>query len=330
MKKLALFSTFVFLGIFALKIFRPQKTEPLIQIPDYSNQKKAQRPKPPKEVKKEKKPVSISRALPKKENIVSLKRESKKVLESRPYEKVKDPKEYSVLDADGNLFIENIVVDGDDLVAHGDILVGSASKILEKLKKGSGLVLPKPIPWTNGIVPYVIQDGLKNTDAVRESIEYFNSLDVVKFVPRDEHKNFISFEKGENNCYSHVGMIGGKQKVSLSERCGYGEINHEITHALGFFHEQNREDRDDYIEVHWYNIDEMYHPQFKKIPNSWQHLYETKFDFKSIMLYPPTAFSLYENDYAITTVEGEAYEKQTDELSRIDILRLKMLYTDSE
>lgn len=53
-----------------------------------------------------------------------------------------------------------------------------------------------------------------------------------------------------------MGKIGGMQKLSLSDIC-FGiphAIKHELMHALGFYHEQARTDRDDYVNIHYDNI----------------------------------------------------------------------------
>ena len=61
-------------------------------------------------------------------------------------------------------------------------------------------------------------------------------------------------------CSSYVGRIGGRQTISVGNAdgsiiCRHGNIVHEIAHSVGFFHEHSRPDRDDYVNVHWGNVE---------------------------------------------------------------------------
>ena len=49
--------------------------------------------------------------------------------------------------------------------------------------------------------------------------------------------------------------MGGRQEITLGSGCrDRGRVIHEIMHALGFYHEHNRPDRDRYIRVLWSNM----------------------------------------------------------------------------
>ena len=45
----------------------------------------------------------------------------------------------------------------------------------------------------------------------------------------------------------------------------FGIITHEIAHALGFFHEQSRWDRDEFVELNVDNIMPGFEDQFQKV-----------------------------------------------------------------
>lgn len=48
----------------------------------------------------------------------------------------------------------------------------------------------------------------------------------------------------------------GKQRLSIGKNCDrLGTVEHEFLHALGFWHEQSRADRDDYVDIMWDRIE---------------------------------------------------------------------------
>lgn len=52
-----------------------------------------------------------------------------------------------------------------------------------------------------------------------------------------------------------VGAVGGEQILNMGDGCQYvGLVLHEFGHAIGYFHEHNRPDRDDVVNIMWDNI----------------------------------------------------------------------------
>lgn len=124
----------------------------------------------------------------------------------------------------------------------------------------------------------------------------------ITFVQRQHEFDFIVFKNDPAGCYSYVGKIGGAQVVNLqSVGCTskIGIIIHEILHALGYFHEQSRPDRDNYVKIMTANIDPKKLHNFKKLSES--STYGLDYDYDSILHYSPYAFSI-NNEMTITSV----------------------------
>ncbi|KHN72054.1 Zinc metalloproteinase nas-34, partial [Toxocara canis] len=93
---------------------------------------------------------------------------------------------------------------------------------------------------------------------------------------------FITF-----SCYSNIGRYPfGAQQISIGSGCtSLGTVAHEIGHALGFFHEQSRYDRDDYVRILGENIEAGYSNQFTKRSSNIIETYGVPYDFGSVMHY---------------------------------------------
>ncbi|KAG1665128.1 Zinc metalloproteinase nas-13 [Nymphon striatum] len=86
-------------------------------------------------------------------------------------------------------------------------------------------------------------------------------------------------------------MVGGRQQLSLGRGCNnHGIIIHEVGHALGLYHEQNRNDRDKYLKIIWDNILPSQRHNFKQ-QQTWATFLMTSFDYDSIMEYGSKSFS---------------------------------------
>ena len=57
------------------------------------------------------------------------------------------------------------------------------------------------------------------------------------------------------SCAAQVGRLEYQESIMrLSQFCGHTSIMHEFMHALGIWHEQSRDDRDQFVTVMTDNI----------------------------------------------------------------------------
>ncbi|XP_076851398.1 hatching enzyme 1.2-like [Brachyhypopomus gauderio] len=175
-------------------------------------------------------------------------------------------------------------------------------------------------------VPYVVSNDFSSSDlnVITSAMASFHSKTCIRFVRRTFEPDYISIQN-LNGCYSSIGRTGGSQVISLSkDGCVYhGIVEHELNHALGFYHEHTRSDRDKYVRINWENIDPSMQSNFNKANTN---NLNTPYDYTSVMHYGRTAFSV-NGQYTITPIpDASVVIGQREELSTIDVKRIKILY----
>ena len=93
----------------------------------------------------------------------------------------------------------------------------------------------------------------KERKVIGSAMRQFHIHTCIRFVPRNDNGHYIKINKTGGGCYSTVGRdtsIANGQVVSLDSGCVYTDVvQHELMHAVGFWHEQSRYDRDDYVII---------------------------------------------------------------------------------
>lgn len=145
--------------------------------------------------------------------------------------------------------------------------------------------------WPLGLIPVEVSGELSDwCGTIWEQVQALDAQTNLTFYPRTTEEDYISFRKTDDGCHSTTGWDGGRRRIFLEPP---GCINprvvkHETMHAAGFHHEQIRDDRDDFVQILWDNVQDGKEHNFER--KTGETFNQTPYDYFSIMHYFATTF----------------------------------------
>ena len=192
--------------------------------------------------------------------------------------------------------------------------------------------------WPNGEVPYAFKSSVSPSIRAKicAALNIIEQQTCIRFVIRSNQADYVEFRSYDSDdCASYVGRQGGKQSIWLGPGCHTtGIILHEVSHALGLFHEHSRPDRDNYIKILTDNIRPSIIHNFRKRTSYEVDYRGTDYDYNSVMHYSINAFSVNGRN-TILVSNTAVYNHQgrpvlgastKTQLSSLDAIQLKRIY----
>ncbi|AXT60750.1 peptidase M12 [Aquimarina sp. AD10] len=147
--------------------------------------------------------------------------------------------------------------------------------------------------WPNNTIIYVLDNSLSSNQrqVTFDAMDEWKNKTNIRFKERTNESFYVTIRNSgaQCNCASaSLGVQGTRGTINMGVRTGFGVMTHEIGHTLGYLHEQNRSDRDQFVRIFPENIQDGAISQFRVDNNS---VNPGRFDVESIMIYSSFTFS---------------------------------------
>ncbi|HZV36542.1 MAG TPA: M12 family metallopeptidase [Verrucomicrobiae bacterium] len=206
----------------------------------------------------------------------------------------------------------------------------------------------KPLPWPNGRIPYDISNlsSAQQTNVLLAMQRWMDTGANIAFVPRSNEVEYVNFT-GKTDAGNNTSQVGYKKgartDINITAfwwRQGEWMPAHELGHVLGFFHEHERWDRDQFVTIHYENIKPGRAGDYDWIARTNWIVTNTPYDYRSIMHYRTCWASRCESECrdgvgnspcvviqpVDTNYDGVVGQWGDNKISALDAERVRLIY----
>ncbi len=190
------------------------------------------------------------------------------------------------------------------------------------------------VAWPEGNVYYRIEGFDANDEndqytlkMIKLAMQEWSGAGNVQFIEKPEGGDYVCrIVKSENNSST----IGYRKNplIYLQSNASQRQATHELGHLLGFTHEHQRPDRDQYITVLWSNIRPEAAGQYQIMDTTLYDVTDYAYDYRSVMHYSTSSgtVSAWKKTYTIN--DASYNEWWPTYLTETDRQKVRDIYGD--